>query len=136
MANVMWNLVGPHKGKKIIENKQVFLIKLKPDRSLERYKSRLVAKVYDQIEKMDYNETFSFVVKQVTIGVVLPLALTKNWMVRQLDVNNEFLNGELDKKIYVIQPQRFMSDEFLNHACKLKKALYGLKEAHKACFNK
>lgn len=78
------------------------MIKLKPDRSLERYKSRLVAKVYDQIEKMEYNETFSFVVKQVTIGVVLPLALTKNWMVRQLDVNNEFLNGELDKKIYVI----------------------------------
>lgn len=78
------------------------MIKLKPDRSLERYKSRLVAKVYDQIEKMEYNETFSFVVKQVTIGVVLTLALTKNWMVRQLDVNNEFLNGELDKKIYVI----------------------------------
>lgn len=67
------------KRNKLIANKWVFIVKLKLDRILERYKSRLMEKGYDQVEGLNYNEIFSLVVKQVTIRVVLTLALTKGW---------------------------------------------------------
>lgn len=73
LLNQTSELVASPKGKKLIGNKRVFIVKLKLDKSLKRYKSRLVAKDYDQIEGLDYNETFSPIVKQVTIRVVLTL---------------------------------------------------------------
>lgn len=96
----------------------------------------LVEKGYALVGGLSYNETFSQMVKQVTIRVVLILALAEGWVIRQLDINNAFLNGKLKEDIYMVQPQGFVSHEFPHHVCKPKKALYGLKQASKTWFNK
>nr|GEU34265.1 retrovirus-related Pol polyprotein from transposon TNT 1-94 [Tanacetum cinerariifolium] len=45
-----------------------------------------------------------------------------------------FLNGKISKEVYIEQPPRFESSEFLNYVCKLNKALYGMKQAPRAWY--
>ena len=80
---------------KVIGCKWVFKVKLKPDGSLERYKAWLVAKGFQQTLSLDYFEAFSPVVKPTIIRIVLILALSLQWPIKQLDVHNAFLNGDL-----------------------------------------
>lgn len=95
---------------------------------MNKYKARLIAKGFHQQFGFDFNETFSQVVKPITIRVILTLALTHKWELQQIDINNAFLNGSLYEDIYMTQPPVFeQGDSSL--VCKLKKALYGLKQA-------
>lgn len=84
-----------------------------------------MAKGIHEVAKFDFNETFSPVVKPVTIRIVLTLAITHQWEIFQLDVNNAFLNGLLEDDVFMQQPPSFEhKDKTL--VCKLDKALYGL----------
>lgn len=88
-------------GVKIISSKWVYKLKLRVDGQIDRYKARLVAKGYDQTPGLDYFENFSFVVKPTTIQVVLTLAVSQKWPIKQLDVHNATLNGELSEAVYM-----------------------------------
>lgn len=106
--------------------------KLNADGSFKRYRSRLVANGKSQQEGVDYNETFSPVVKPATIRTVLDVSLAKSWPIHQLDVKNAFLHGELDETIYMHQPPGYVDKQFPHHVCRLRKAIYGLKQAPRA----
>lgn len=73
-------------------------------------------------------------VKSVTIRLVLHLAVTQSWSIKQLDVNNAFLHGTLIEEAYVSQPPGFVDPDCPHHVCRLKKALYGLKQAPRAWY--
>ncbi|KAH9647735.1 retrovirus-related pol polyprotein from transposon RE1 [Citrus sinensis] len=135
-ANHTWDLVLPATPVKIVGNKWVFRIKYNSDGSVSRYKARLVANGFHQTHGVDYTETFSPVVKSSTIRVILSLAILNHWVIRQVDVNNAFLNGILIEDVYMAQPQGFVDSTKPNHVCKLNKALYGLKQAPRAWFDR
>ena len=121
---------------KVIGCKWVFRVKLKPDGSLERYKVRLVAKSFQQTLGLDYFETFSPVVKPTTIRIVLSLALSLQWPIKELDVHNAFLNGDLSETVFMEQPPGFISTTNPSYVCKLNMALYDLKQSPRARYTK
>ena len=125
--NKTWHLIPSSSSGKVIGCKWVYKLKLQPDGQIERYKALLVAKGYHQTEGIDYFETFSSVVKPPTIRIVLSLALSQNWCIRQPDVHNAFLHGNLAKDVFMEQPPGFVDPLYPTHVCKLDKSLYYLK---------
>lgn len=135
IANHTWDLVPSSSHQKIVGCKWVFKIKRNSDGSIARYKARLVDKGFHQSADVDYTETYSPVVKPVTIRVLLTLAVTHGWSVRQVDINNAFLHGILSETVFMEQPFGFERHLTPPLVCKLRKALYGLKQAPRACFD-
>ena len=73
-------------------------------------------------------------IKPTTIRTILSLVVFKGWILRQFDVQNAFLHGNLYEDVYMSQPPGFSHPQFPSHVCKLKKALYGLKQSPQAWF--
>jgi Reverse transcriptase (RNA-dependent DNA polymerase) len=134
--NKTWSLVPCSEVTNVVDCRWVYKTKRKADDSVERYKARLVAKGYTQQEGLDYTDTFSPVIKSTTIRLVLSLAITKHWPIRQLNINNTFLHGDLQGLIYMSQPSGFVDAQNPIHVCKLHKALYGLRRSPRAWYNK
>ncbi|CAI7916839.1 unnamed protein product [Closterium sp. NIES-54] len=125
--NGTWELVELPEGRNAITSKWLFKIKSDADGKIERYKSRLVAKGYQQKEMVDYKELFAPVVKATTLRTLLAGAAIKGWVVKEMDVTTAFLNGVLEEEIFMAQPEGF--DDGSGRVLRLKKALYGLKRA-------
>lgn len=132
MKNKTWHLVPRQEGKNIIYCKWVYKVKRKADVSLDRYKARLVTKGFKQRYGIDYEDTFSTVVKAATIRTVLSIAVYRGWSLRQLDVQNAFLHGVLEGEVYMRQPPGYENSSTSGFICKLDKTLYGLKQAPRA----
>ncbi|KAE8722590.1 hypothetical protein F3Y22_tig00013960pilonHSYRG00315 [Hibiscus syriacus] len=127
-SNKTWSLIPLPPGKFPIGCKWVYRVKYKASGEVERYKARLVAKGYNQQEGIDFVNTFSPVVKMVTIRTILALVSTFNWTLLQMDVFNAFLQGDLSEEVYMQLPEGFYSQGEMI-ACRLQKSLYGLKQA-------
>ena len=134
IENDTWELVPLPEGKSIVGNKWIFKVKRDENGCVQRYKARLVAQGYSQTEGVDYNEVFSPVVRITTIRSLLALSNAKNWEVHQMDVKTAFLQGNLEEEIYMRQLDGYVSEEYPNHVCKLKKSVYGLKQSAR-CWN-
>jgi hypothetical protein len=112
--------VEPPPNCKPIGTKWVWKNKEGENGKVVRNKSRLVAQGFSQKEGIDYEEA---------IRILLAFSMAKGFRLYQRDVKSAFFNGFLEKEVYVRQPPRFVSVEFLHRVYKLKKALYGLKQS-------
>ncbi|GKB01170.1 retrovirus-related pol polyprotein from transposon TNT 1-94, partial [Tanacetum coccineum] len=116
-------------GSKRVGCKWVFKTKRDFKVNAERYKARLVAKGYTQKNSVDYNETFSPVSKKDSLRIILALVAHFDLELHQMDVKTVFLNGNLKEEVYMEQPEGFSIDGKEKMVCKLKKLIYGLKQA-------
>jgi hypothetical protein len=102
---------------------------------VNRYKERLVAKGYAQTYGIDYEKTYSPIAKMTIVRAIITMVATKGWSLHQMDVNNVFLHGDL-QEVYMEQPLGYVDQTHPNLVCKLKKALYDLKQAPTAWSDK
>ena len=133
--NDTWYLTDLPSEAKKIGVKWIFKTKYNEAGKIEKHKARLVAKGYSQQYGVDYKEVFAPVARWDTIRTILALAACKGWIVYQLDVKSAFLHGELVEEVYVEQPLGYQKED-KNKVYKLKKALYGLRQAPRAWYSK
>ena len=112
----------------------VYKRKVKPDGSVERFKSRLVAQGFSQKAGQDYDETFTPVIQFESIRSIIAMAVQNEMMLHQMDVTSAFLNGDLEEEVYMTQPEGFKVKGEEHLVCRLKHSLYGLKQAPR-CWN-
>ena len=135
IANDTWELVELPSGRKPIGCKWVFKVKHTSDGKVERFKGRLVAKGYAQKHGIDYEETFSPVVRFSSIRSLLAFAVQNDMLIHQMDVVSAFLYGKLSEEIYMEQPDGYVVDGKENLVCRLKKSLYGLKQSPRCWYS-
>ena len=136
MKNGTWSLVPALPDMNVVGSMWVLKTKRRSDGTIDRRKARLVAKGYHQQHGIDFDDTFSPVVKPPTIRLVLSIAVSLNWEIHQIDIQNAFLHGLLAEDVYMHQPIGYVDKTFPNHVCKLHKALYGLKQAPRAWYSR
>ena len=126
-SNKTWKLVYPPPNRSILKGRWVFKKKLGVDGKIARYKARWVVKGFLQRQGIDYNETYSGVIKPITSNILLALAAKYDLEVDLVDIVTAFLYAGVKERILVEQPTGF--EEEVNKVCLLLKALYGLKQS-------
>ncbi|KAL3511542.1 hypothetical protein ACH5RR_024259 [Cinchona calisaya] len=129
-----WDLADLPPEKSAVGCKWVYKIKTHSDGTIERYKACLVAKGFAQEYGIDYEETFAPVARLTSVRSLLAVAASRRWSLFQLDVKNSFLNGDLIEDVYMKPPHGYSHPQ--NKVCKLRRALYCLKQAPRVWFFK
>ena len=124
--NNTWTLKKPPKNAHILPGRWVYKIKLGPEGEITRFKARWVVKGFRQLEGIEYDETFSSVIKAMIWKALLAIAAKYDLEADQIDVITAFLEATLFEEIWVEQPHGYVVP---NLACRLNKALYGLKQS-------
>ncbi|RVW23885.1 Retrovirus-related Pol polyprotein from transposon TNT 1-94 [Vitis vinifera] len=134
--NGVWDLIELPNNCKPVGCKWVFKTKRDAKGNIERFKARLVAKGFTQKEGIDYKDTFSPVSKKYSLRIIMTLVAHFDLELHQMDVKTAFLNGNLDEDIYMEQPEGFAKKGNEHLVCKLKKSIYGLKQASRQWYIK
>ena len=116
--------------------KWIFKSKRDSKGDMERYKARPVAKGYTQKKGIDYKETFSPVSSKDSFRTIMTLVAHFDLELHHIDVKTAFLNGDIGETIYMVQPENFVSGDTNWMVCKLKKSIYGLKQASRQWYYK
>ena len=123
-----WKLVPPPAGANVMKNTWVFRLKEK-DGVIVRYKARLCACGYSQLEGIDYKELFSPTVHATSLRLHLALIAQRGMVTKQMDVTCAFLEGVTEETLHMKQPPGYIDPEHPDWVCRLLRNLYGLKQA-------
>ncbi|CAI5521178.1 unnamed protein product [Closterium sp. Naga37s-1] len=134
LENETWEPCELPPRKKVISSKLIFRHKYGPDGVLTRYKSRLLAKGFQQTKGKDFDELYAPVGRGTILRVMLGTAASHRWKIKQMDITTTFLNGIILEELYMLQPEGL--DDGSGRVCRLKKAIYGLKQAPRAWYHK
>jgi hypothetical protein len=135
MKNDVWDIV-PRSEKFVVSSKWIFKIKHVADGNIEKFKAKFVVTGFSQREGVHYEEPFALVTIYASIRVVISIASVVGWRIHQMDVKTTFLNGIIEDEVYIEKLQGFEVHERESHVCRLKKALYELKQAPRAWYSR
>ncbi|GJV04331.1 retrotransposon protein, putative, ty1-copia subclass, partial [Tanacetum coccineum] len=127
--NEVWVLVELPPNGKTVGSKWLFKKKTNMDGAVHTYKAYLVVKGYTQTPEIDYKETFSPIADIRAIRILMAIAAYYDYEIWQMDVKIAFLNRYLNKEVYMEQPEGFVNPKYPNRVCKMKRSIYGLKQA-------
>ncbi|XP_071694321.1 uncharacterized protein [Rutidosis leptorrhynchoides] len=130
--NEVWDLVDLPLNRKAVGSKWIFKKKTDMDGNVHTFKARLVAKGFTQTHGIDYDRTFSPVAMLKSIRILIAIAAYYDYEIWQMDVKIAFLNGHLSEDVYMEQPEGFVNPKYHNKVCKIKRAIYGLKQASRS----
>lgn len=130
--NRTWELADLLAGHHAITLKWVFKLKKDEAGAVIKHKARLVARGFVQQEGVDFDDAFVPVARMESVRLLLALAAQEGWRVHHMDVKSAFLNGDLKEEVYVRQPPGFVIPGKENKVLRLRKALYGLRQAPRA----
>ena len=129
IANKTYTIVPRPKNKHVLPTRFVLRYKKNAIGQIEKRKARWVCQGFRQLPGVDYFETSSSVVRMSTARTLFAIAAMLDWDIRQIDINNAFLLGDLDEEIYVEQPEGYEQGDPAEYVCLLNKSLHGLKQA-------
>jgi hypothetical protein len=136
IKNDVWEIFPRLKRKDVVSSKWIFKIKHVVDGSIEKYKTRFVARGFSQKEGIDYEFKFTPLSRYTSIRTIIAIAAKMNWKLHQMDIKIALLNGVIEEELYIEQPQGFEVEDRKTHVCTLNKALYGLKQAPRAWYGR
>jgi hypothetical protein len=136
LANHTWDLVSRPPDTNVVTDKWLFRHKLTLDDSFDRYKARWVLRGFTQRPGVDYDETFNPVVKFATVRAVLSHAVSRDWVIHQLNVKNAFLHDTLMETVYCSHSTSFVDAARSDLVCRLNRSLYDLKQAPRAWYSR
>jgi len=134
--NGVWDLVELSKGCRRVGCKWVLKTKCDSHGTLEHYEARLVVKRFTQKDDIDYKETFSPVSQKDSFKIIMALVAHYDLELHQMDAKIVFLNRDLEKNVYMDQPMGFSFEGKEHMVWKLKKSIYGLKQASRQWYLK
>lgn len=129
MKNNVWDIVPSPTNKLVVSSKWIYKIKHAANGSIEKFEARFVDRGFTQKEGIDYDETFVPVARYTSIRTIISLASIFGWKLHQMDVKTAFLNGNVEREVYVEQLESLILHSKDSHVCRLRKALYNLKQA-------
>lgn len=113
----------------------MYKVKYNCDGFVERFKIRLFFLRHKQFAGIDYNEKFSPLAKMVTFCLFFAIVVARNWELYEMDIQNAFFYGDLDKEIYMKMLSKFEA-AFPSKVCRLRKSIYGLRQSPRNWFKK
>jgi hypothetical protein len=135
-TNEVWDLEEIPKGAETVGCKWVYKTKYDSQENIDKFKARLVVKGYTQREGIDYNETFSSLSCKDSFRIIMALVAHYDLELHEMDVKTAFLNGDLDETVYMAQPKGFIMKSKEKLGYRLKKSIYGLKQASRQWYLK
>ncbi len=130
ITNNVFELVDLPRDRKAISTRWVFKRKVGPQNTVVKHKARLVARGFQQRSDVDFNETYSGVVKPTSYRILFALSAIFGWISHQIDVKTAFLNADLEKEIYVRPPPLYILSR--GKAWRMSCALYSFKQSPRA----
>ena len=123
-----WKLIEKPPSSHIVRCWWTFRVKRDNLGAVNKFKARLVAQGFSQVEGLDYNKTFPPTIKFTTIRLMIALACRYNLKLCHIDIKGMYLNGKLEDNVYMCQPEGFTAKGEEHLVCKLYKSMYGLKQ--------
>ena len=101
MKNDVWEVVPRPEGKSVVTSRWLYKVKHVADGSIEKFKSRFMARGFSRVEGVDYEETFAPVARYTSIHSIVSIAAEMGWKIHQMDVKTAFLNGFIQEEVYI-----------------------------------
>lgn len=136
VRNNVSDVVLKPENKLVVSSCWLYKVKQTVDGSVEKHKARFFTHGFSQVEGIDYDETFAPVTRYSSIRSMLALSAQMGWKIHQMDVKTAFLNGQIEEEVYIEQPEGFETFDRELYVCRLKRALYILKQAPRAWYTR